>query len=159
MLTNQANDRQVSCELPASHATAAMEPDVTNPADGDKKIEGILASVSRHEAEYSFEPTPLVDCAVLFAPGQVQGSHTTIRLNTLHPAFPLFAVLLTDEDAGHPSDEAELRVRYREARAALQLLIESWTRMEGDLTGVRERRASELREDWGRVARQLLNGD
>jgi hypothetical protein len=119
-------------------------------------ISGVLASVALHAGEFTFSETAFIDMASLFMPGNIVGNRMGIRLNSTHPAGPLLADLLSESDIAE-LDIEQLRERYTRAHEALRVLLWGWAHFEAELTGVRRRRAEEVREDWGRVVRRLLS--
>jgi Histidine kinase-, DNA gyrase B-, and HSP90-like ATPase len=81
-----------------------------------------------------------------------------VIFNTEHPlhAHLMAALENVPEDAG----EANLRDRLARASEAFKLLIFSWARMEDEIPGDRDRlRVSYARRDWGRYARDFIEGD
>jgi Histidine kinase-, DNA gyrase B-, and HSP90-like ATPase len=81
-----------------------------------------------------------------------------VIFNTEHPLHDHLMAALENvpEDAG----EADLRERLARASEAFKLLIFSWARMEDEIPGERDRlRVSYARRDWGRYARDFVEGE
>ena len=86
-----------------------------------------------------------------------KGGVILINLNTSHPAYDHLVELL-----GQDSDESDLealRARMKKSYRGLKLLLEAWARYEDELPPQQKDKASEARQDWGRVARQFLAGE
>jgi hypothetical protein len=69
----------------------------------------------------------------------------------------LFSSLeLEDEDE---LDEETAAEKLENANTALKLLLEAWARMEDEETGEMKHKLRDVRDDWGRVARDFLMRD
>jgi len=123
--------------------------DETDKTDSEKKpIDSVTrASVSGRRFEYVFE-TKKLDTTSLFA-SQIRGGTVEIRLNKSHFAFDRFKHVLN-------SEVSDGRATVDQLRELVRLLIVAWTEIEGDLSGRRRELAEEIRDDWGRALRSLL---
>lgn len=105
------------------------------------------ASVSGRRYDYVFESQEMGGTSLFTS--QLRGGTVKIKLNTSHEAFEGLKHVL-DGEAGHQTGEPG---QYREL---IRLLIVAWTEVEGDLSGRRGELAEEIRNDWGRALRFLL---
>ncbi len=86
-----------------------------------------------------------------------KGGALLLTLNTSHPAYQHLVSVLEDDTDNATLDE--MRVRHGKALDGLKLLLTAWARYEDEAPdGPRRVAAQEAREDWGRVARQFLEG-
>lgn len=126
--------------------------------------EGILQSVAQTLAaktidsglKYIFAEAPLETSA--FFTVKLKGGSIEIILNTNHPAYSkLIEILERDLD---DADVEELKNRLNNSREGLKLLLMSWARYEDEQPeGKRRIQAQDVRADWGRVAREFLDGE
>ena len=88
-----------------------------------------------------------------------RGGALIVTLNTAHPAFThLITLLDTPDPEGLPRED--LVTRLNSAWTGLKLLLEAWARYEDEQPeGPRRSQAQDTRNDWGRVARQFLEGE
>ena len=85
-----------------------------------------------------------------------RGGALIITLNTSHPAYDHLIELLDTPDLENQAPE-ELVARLNNAWKGLKLLLEAWARYEDEQPeGPRRNQAQDIRNDWGRVARQFL---
>ena len=93
-----------------------------------------------------------VDSSAFFSVESV-GNIIQVWLNDRHPAYEhLIEVLMDDEG----SSAEDLERRLQKADFTLRMLLVAWARYEDKLTKTDRARAGEMREDWGREARQFL---
>lgn len=86
-----------------------------------------------------------------------KGGALLITLNTRHPAYVNLVEVLEESTEG--ASESDVHSRLGRALDGLKLILEAWARYEDELPdGVRRVAAQDAREDWGRVARQFLEG-
>ena len=86
-----------------------------------------------------------------------KGGALLITLNTNHPAYSHLVALL--EDSGEALTLEELKLLHMRALDGLKLLLTAWARYEDETPdGPRRVAVQDAREDWGRVARQFLEG-
>lgn len=52
-----------------------------------------------------------------------------------------------------------MRERLTAARDGLRLLLMAWARYEDEASGLKEDRLKDVRQDWGRIARDFLRSD
>lgn len=88
---------------------------------------------------------------------KLKGGSIEIVLNTNHPAYDkLIEVLEEDVENATPD---ELKQRLKNALEALKLMLMSWARYEDEQPdGRRRTQLQDIRSDWGRIAREFLNG-
>jgi len=86
-----------------------------------------------------------------------KGGVILINLNTSHPAYDHLVELLSQDT--DDSDLESLKSRVTKSYRGLKLLLEAWARYEDELPEQLKDKASQARQDWGRVARQFLAGE
>jgi hypothetical protein len=87
-----------------------------------------------------------------------EGGAIIITLNTNHPAYDKLMDVLERDTQGNSNDE--LTSRLGRARDGLKLLLSAWARYEDEQPDGRPRTvAQDARSDWGRIARQFLEGE
>ncbi len=77
-----------------------------------------------------------------------------VKLNTTHPAYQHLVETL--ERDTRDASEADLRERLTAARDGLRLLLMAWARYEDEASGMKEDRLKDVRQEWGRIARDFL---
>ena len=88
-----------------------------------------------------------------------RGGALIITLNTSHPAYRHLIELLDPPNPEELSPE-DLLARLNNAWKGMKLLLEAWARYEDEQPeGPRRSQVQDARGDWGRVARQFLEGD
>ena len=88
-----------------------------------------------------------------------RGGALIITLNTSHPAYRHLIELLDPPNPEGLSPE-DLLARLNNAWTGIKLLLEAWARYEDEQPeGPRRGQVQDARSDWGRVARQFLEGD
>ena len=88
-----------------------------------------------------------------------RGGALIITLNTSHPAYRHLIELLDPPNPEELSPE-DLLARLNNAWTGMKLLLEAWARYEDEQPeGPRRSQVQDARSDWGRVARQFLEGD
>jgi hypothetical protein len=119
----------------------------------DVTVNEVTGEVVDLGLKYSFIDRPLG--SEIFSVEPASGA-ILIGLNTDHVAYDeLFSSLdLEDEEE---LDEAEAAEKLRDANQSLKLLLEAWARMEDEARDERRDEFKDIREDWGRVARDFLN--
>lgn len=134
-------------EIEASLEQAGISKDVA---------QSLAASTVDAGLKYVFAEAALETSA--FFTVKLKGGSIEILLNTNHPAYSkLIEVLERDiEEAGID----ELKRRLRNALDALKLLLMSWARYEDEQPdGKRRTQVQDTRSDWGKVAREFLDGE
>ena len=123
---------QASASAPVSHEFSEQK-DTDHPT-----IDAVKSEVTFIFGEGS------VPGAVMF---DVQPKHGCVHvtLNNEHPAQDLFSDLLMEVDEG-----------ASKALKSLQLMLRSWARLEDESSETRRSLLAEIREDWGRIARDFL---
>lgn len=87
-----------------------------------------------------------------------RGGSIIISLNANHPAYANLLEVLEDEADGIGIEE--LQQRLSKARDGLKLLLSAWARFEDEQPdGPRRTRVKEARWDWGKMAREFLDGE
>ncbi|MFI7406526.1 ATP-binding protein [Streptomyces sp. NPDC049541] len=122
------------------------------PADAERIIAETKANNRHVQLLTSRNPDSPAFFNVEFIPGVLQ-----VSLNMDHPAYSdLIAVL--DQDLDNASRE-ELGERLVAAANAFKLLLLSWARYEDEQPDRPRARAKQMRQDWGRIAREFLAPD
>ena len=133
------------------------------------KVELIVLGVPAPEAEQAAAETVRNGIKFLFSESDLEtsaffsvrpkGGALMLTLNTAHPAYTHLVQLLDTPEPENLSAE-ELSSRLNDAWRGLKLLLEAWARYEDEQPeGPRRNLAQDARNDWGRVARQFLEGD
>lgn len=86
-----------------------------------------------------------------------RGGAIIITLNTTHPAYEHLIEVLEDELEEASIDT--LKSRLIRARDGLKLLLTAWARYEDEQTDKRRTAVQDARWDWGRMARDFLDGE
>lgn len=99
--------------------------------------------------------TAHLDSAAFFEVKET-GAEICVVLNSSHPAYKAIEQALTVTERTRDGSKPLLR----EDAGAVALLLRAWSDVERrSPDGERKRRLQEAREDWGRIARDLLVGD
>ncbi|MFC7708703.1 ATP-binding protein [Micromonospora lupini] len=81
-----------------------------------------------------------------------------VIFNRKHPLHSELVAVL--EDAPEGADADALRERLGRAASTFKLLLFSWARMEDEIPSERKReKIADVRQDWGRYARDFLDGE
>lgn len=86
-----------------------------------------------------------------------KGGTLIITLNINHPAYEHLIELL-EEDVNEAGIET-LKQRLTRAKSGLKLLLTAWARYEDEQPDKQRTRVQDARWDWGRMARDFLDGD
>jgi Histidine kinase-, DNA gyrase B-, and HSP90-like ATPase len=120
----------------------------------DKELANELAAetISRG-LKYRIETSPLE--AGAFFSVQSRGGVLIVKLNSDHPAHEL--LLGAQDPSSLPDDVAELKRRLQAAQEGLEMMLFAWARYEDEqLLPEDQRRAQDIRFDWGRMAELFL---
>lgn len=119
----------------------------------DATIDEVKGEVVDLGLKYSFIDRPIGGAEIFSV--EPAGGAILIGLNTDHLAYDeLFSSLdLEDEEE---LDEKEAAKKLRDANESLKLLLEAWARLEDESDDVRREEFKDIRNDWGRVARDFL---
>jgi len=118
--------------------------------------ESLAATTVDAGLKYIFAEAPLETPA--FFTVKLKGGSIEILLNTNHPAYDNLIEVLEQEVEGVEVDE--LKGRLKNSLEGLKLLLMSWARYEDEQPeGKRRTQAQDTRADWGRVAREFLDGE
>ncbi|MBD1812924.1 ATP-binding protein [Microcoleus vaginatus DQ-U2] len=119
--------------------------------------EELAAKTVSDGLKYVFANASLGDKSAFFSVDPKPGT-IIITLNTIHPAYKNLVEILEEEVEG--VDPETLRSRLTNSLEGLKLLLMAWARYEDEQPhGPRRNKAQDARVDWGRVARQFLEGD
>jgi len=89
---------------------------------------------------------------------QPRAGSIIIKLNTKHPVCYKLVETLNISDV-EDADNIELSNRLTQASEALWLLLTAWARFEDEKEGRDKQFAEDVRNDWGRIARNFLQND
>jgi len=121
-----------------------------------KQAEELAATTVGRGLKYTFVEASLSGSA--FFDVKSRGGAVMISLNTNHPAYRHLVEIL-EEDVENEDIET-LKTRLVRARDGLKLLIMAWARYEDEQPdGKRRNDAGDARFDWGRLAREFLDGE
>lgn len=119
--------------------------------------EELAAKTVSDGLRYVFAKASLGDKSAFFSVDP-KPSTIIITLNTIHPAYKNLVEILEEEVEG--VDTEILRSRLTNSLEGLKLLLMAWARYEDEQPdGPRRNKAQDARVDWGRVARQFLEGE
>ena len=119
--------------------------------------EELAAKTVSDGLKYVFANASLGDKSAFFSVDPKPGT-IIITLNTIHPAYKNLVEVLEEEVEG--VDPEILSSRLTNSLEGLKLLLMAWARYEDEQPlGKLRNKAQEARFDWGRVARQFLEGD
>jgi hypothetical protein len=113
---------------------------------------GTAGTVGPREGPFIFRAEHLDSAAAFTA--SMKGSLVEVCVNSAHPAFPLLAPSLRDEEL--LPERSALRAENARLRQAVRILLAGWVLYEHDLQGTQRQRAEAVRYDWGRGIRRLL---
>ena len=119
----------------------------------EETIEQVTGEVVDLGLKYSFVDRPTGGAEIFTV--EPEAGAILIGLNKDHQAYDeLFSSLdLEDEEE---LDEAEAAEKLKDANEALKLLLEAWARMEDEAPDNQKPKYKDIRNDWGRVARDFL---
>jgi hypothetical protein len=116
--------------------------------DAEQGADLLIANQSKFYFQHS-----AIDSASFFSVRHLGGA-IVVSLNTTHPAYQHLIALL--EDAPADDNIEALRARMTKCHDGLKLLLEAWARFEDELPPAKRMAAQDIRNDWGRVARQFM---
>lgn len=120
------------------------------------KAQELAAKTVSDGLKYTFTKAGMETAA--FFSVKTGGGAIMITLNANHPAYKNLVEVLEEEVEG--VDIEILRSRLTNSLEGLKLLLMAWARYEDEQPdGPRRNRAQDARVDWGRVARQFLEGE
>ena len=143
-------------ELSENEKEEEIESRLKDQGIDDQTIEQVKGDVVDYGLKFSFVEKHLTSSQI-FSVEPTAGS-IIIGVNKDHLAYDeLFSSLeLEDEDE---IGEEEAAKKLQNANMALKLLLEAWARMEDEETTDMKHQLRDIREDWGRVAREFLMRD
>ncbi|MEG3897240.1 MULTISPECIES: ATP-binding protein [unclassified Microcoleus] len=120
------------------------------------EAEELAAKTVSDGLKYTFKKADIETAA--FFSVERGGGAIMIFLNANHPAYKNLVEVLEEEVEG--VDPETLRSRLTNSLEGLKLLLMAWARYEDEQPdGPRRNKAQDARVDWGRVARQFLEGE
>jgi hypothetical protein len=149
-----AGESDSSENLPDTVRTEQIEDALLSVGLTEGAAHGIAASTVDSGLKYTIVDAALESAA--FFSVTLKGGTVIVTLNTTHAAYAKLVEVL--EEVGDNEDLAHLRARLGRARDGLRLLLLAWSRYEDELSGARRIQAQDARVDWGRIARQFLEG-
>ncbi len=122
----------------------------------DQTIEQVKGDIVDHGLKFTFVEKRLASSQI-FSVEPTAGS-ILIGINKNHIAYDqLFSSL--ELEAEDELDEEEAAEKLQDANKALKLLLEAWARMEDEESTEMKHQLRDIRDDWGRVARDFLSRD
>jgi hypothetical protein len=142
--------------LPSEERKEIIETTLIDTGVLESKAEELAAKTVSDGLKYTFTKADMETAA--FFSVKTGGGAIMITLNANHPAYKNLVEVLEEEVEG--VDPETLRSRLTNSLEGLKLLLMAWARYEDEQPdGPRRQRAQDARVDWGRVARQFLEGD
>ena len=144
-------------QAPAEEREKAITTELADQGVPLEQAKELSASVVKNGIKYIFSESDIETSA--FFSVRPRGGAVIIALNMSHPAYRHLIELL---DTPNPENLApeDLVSRLNNAWMGLKLLLEAWARYEDEQPeGPRKNQVQDTRNDWGRVARQFLDGD
>jgi hypothetical protein len=143
-------------QMPADERQSQIEVELTELGYSGPAAKELAATTISDGLKYVFAEADLESSA--FFSVKQKGGSIIITLNTNHSAYGHLVEVLEKDPAGE--DIASLRNRLTTASEGLKLLLMAWARYEDEQPdGPRRNQAQETRTDWGRLARQFLDGE
>lgn len=141
---------------PPDERVQAIETGLTSQGLDQETAKKVAMFTVKHNLKYSFTEFPFESDA--FFTVKPKGGAINILLNKDHPAYSnLVEVLLDDGDETESVEK--LRSRLEKASEGLRLLLAAWARYEDEIPdGARKDSIQDIRKDWGRVARNFMQG-
>lgn len=144
-------------QLPQKERERAIEEELLARGVPESTARELAAGTARAGLKYVFAEANLETSA--FFSVRPKGGAIIITLNTAHPAYDHLIGVLEGEGDEEELEEDELRERLSNAWYGLKLLLEAWARYEDEQPpGPLRSKVQDARNDWGRVARQFLEG-
>jgi hypothetical protein len=142
--------------LPSEERKEIIETTLIDTGVLESKAEDLAAKTVSDGLKYTFAKADM-DTPAFFSV-KTGGGAIIITLNTNHPAYKKLVEVLEKEV--EDVDTETLRSRLTNSLEGLKLLLMAWARYEDEQPdGQRPRSVQEARFDWGRVARQFLEGE
>ena len=143
-------------EAPTEERKKEIQDELTQQGVLPNEASAIGAAIVSDGLKYLFSESDLQTSA--FFSVRPKGGALIITLNTTHPAYQHLIELMDTPDMESMSQE-DLAARMQNAWSGLKLLLEAWARYEDEQPeGPRRNQAQDARSDWGRVARQFMDG-
>ncbi len=117
--------------------------------------EDLAASTVGRGLKYTFAHAASSSAA--FFDVKSRGGAIIVTLNTSHPAYEHLIEVLEEEL--EEADVETLKSRLIRARDGLKLLLTAWARYEDEQSDKQRSRVQDARWDWGRMARDFLEGE
>jgi hypothetical protein len=129
---------------------------LTQEGVAESQAQSLAAKTISDGLKYTFTEASLETAA--FFSVKPKGGAIIVTLNTQHPAYKNLVEIL-EEDVEN-ADIDELKSRLSNSLEGLKLLLMAWARFEDEQPDGRRRQAAQdTRVDWGRMARQFLEGE
>jgi anti-sigma regulatory factor (Ser/Thr protein kinase) len=123
----------------------------------EETIEQVKGDVIDYGLKFSFVEKHLTSSQI-FSVEPTAGS-IIIGINKDHLAYDELFSSLELEDESELDEEEAAAEKLKTANMALKLLLEAWARMEDEESTEKKHQLRDIRDDWGRVARDFLKRD
>ena len=124
----------------------------------EEDVRPMIVDIMENNLKYTVAHAPFGGPAFFNVRGA--GGAVVITINTRHKAYAdLFDKIQLPEEnpEAPPLEVATLKADLEKANSALLLMLMAWARLEDESMGQERTRMEDLRQDWGRVARDFLN--
>lgn len=142
--------------LPPDERKGKIEQSLVDEGVSENVANELAATTVSDNLKYVFAEAALETDA--FFSVKPRGGAIIVTLNTRHPAYDSLLEVLEENVDGQ--DVPALISRLTNALDGLKLLLTAWARYEDELPdGMRKQTAQDVRNDWGRIARNFLTND
>lgn len=134
----------------------AIEHGLTSQGLDPERAKEVAEYTVTNNLKYSFIEFPFESDA--FFTVRPSGGAINIAINQEHPAYKNLVEVLLDDGAETENVDA-LRKRLEKASEGLRLLLAAWARYEDEIPdGQRKDLIQDIRKDWGRIAKNFMQG-
>lgn len=147
-------DGHVTAHDETSFEHSVLAENLVDKGYAERTAREIADAIVEHERRVIFVTKDNRESTSFFMPEFIPGV-TEIVFNTSHPAYPKLVEMLDPENL--TDDVTALRTRIYSASDTLKMLLSAWARYElEEREGPRRERVAEVRQEWGKMARQFL---
>ena len=143
---------------PAKERMKELEEGLKENGLADEDASTLAARAIKDGLKYFFSTADIETPA--FFSVKSKGSVLVITLNINHPAYRHLIEILDSDSVPENATAEDLRSRLKNSRDGLELLLCAWARYEDEqFEDERREETQDIRQDWGRMAKQFLRRD